>query len=102
MKLIVAFFTQENIPKTGLSPTLDILDIEADTLVVSGQAMESTALNGFYKYEFTSYNAYKNYAILCDGGILLDNSDRYQYGVNNFVSLDEMSDGLDDADGSLG
>ena len=58
--------------------------------------------DGGYKYNFTSYNSYKDYFIRCDGGDSLYDSDRYTYGVNDFVSLNEMENSLDDADASIG
>jgi hypothetical protein len=81
--LIVSFFTEQGAPKIGLSPTVDIVDIEADSLVVNGATMSAlTTMTHCYTYNFTGYNELKKYAITVDGGGALNNLDRYQYADN--------------------
>ena len=98
---VVAFFTDEGTPKTGLTPTIRIRDLSTDSLVITDASMSESG-DGFYKYNFTSYDSYKDYSIRCDGGSSLSDTDRYTFGVNDFVSLTEMENSLDDADASIG
>lgn len=99
---ILAYFTQEGEPKTGLTPTIKIVDLNSNTIVVNDANMTETAISGSYQYDFTSYDVYGNYAIRCDGGPTLSNYERYTYGTNDYVSLSDMEDSLEDSDGSIG
>jgi hypothetical protein len=81
--LIVSFFTEEGAPKPGLSPIIDIVDIETDSLIVNGAAMTALAnMTYAYKYDFAAYNELKKYAITVDGGIVLNDLDRYQFALS--------------------
>jgi len=82
-KLIISLFSENGIPKTGLSPTISIWEISAgsETLVVNGGAMTESG-NGFYKYNFTTYDLTKDYVILSDGGSTLPSEERYSYAGN--------------------
>jgi hypothetical protein len=81
--IIIAFFTDQGTPKTGLSPTIDIIDIEADTIIVNNGSMTAlTTMPHAYIYDFTAYNELKKYAITIDGGVSLNDLDRYQYATN--------------------
>lgn len=80
--LIVSFFTEQGSPKSGLSPTIDIVDIEADSIVVNDASMTAlTDMTHAYVYDFSGFNEKKKYAITVDGGAILNNLDRYQYGI---------------------
>ena len=37
--LVTAYFSEDGLPKTGLSPTLDIIDLSDNSIVVNGEAM---------------------------------------------------------------
>ena len=78
---ILAFFTDNGLPKTGLSPTIRIRDLSDDSLVITDAAMTEVG-DGHYQYNFTTYDATVDYAIRCDGGNSLSNSDRYTYAGN--------------------
>ena len=81
--LIISFFTDQGIPKPGLTPTIDIVDVENDTLIVNGANMAALVnMTHAYVYNFVAYNELKKYAITVDGGAALNNSDRYQYSTN--------------------
>lgn len=94
---IVAFFSSSGVPVLGLSPTIRIRDLSDDSLVVTDASMSEVG-DGHYQYNFSSYDKDIDYAIRCDGGNTLANSDRYTYGANeNYVEdisevLDENSD----------
>ena len=70
-KLMIAYFQRSNgVPYTGLSPTIRIWEVSpagADTLVINGGAMVEVG-DGFYKYNFTSYDYTKTYATRMDAG----------------------------------
>ena len=81
--LIISFFTEQGLPKSGLSPTIDVVDIEADTLIVNSAGMTAlTDMTHGYYYDFTTYDKTKKYAITVDGGAVLNNIDRYQFATN--------------------
>ena len=89
---VLSFFTDGGVPKTGLTPTIKIIDIPSGTIIVNGSNMTELN-NGFYYYNFIIYDSTKDYAILCDGTAALLNSDRYVYSGNeNFV--DDISNGV--------
>ena len=87
--IILSFFTENGALKAGLSPTIDIVDIEADSLIVNGVSMVSltTMTHGYY-YDFTTYDETKKYAITVDGGAVLNNLDRYQFATNENDSVE--------------
>lgn len=79
---VLAFFTHNGIPKTGLVPTVRIRDVSNDILVVT-DSTSSEIGDGWYKYDFTDYDRSKEYAIRFDGGPTLTNQERYTYGTND-------------------
>jgi hypothetical protein len=82
---ILAFFTNNNIPAIGLSPTIRIRDLVDNSLVVTDSAMLEVG-DGHYQYDFTTYDIEQNYAIRCDGGVILADNERYSYAGNeNYV-----------------
>ena len=88
--IIISFFTDGGTPKSGLSPTIDIVDIETDTLVVNDGSMTAlTTMTHAYYYDFTTYDETKKYAITSDGGAVLSDTDRYQYATNEGGIIEE-------------
>lgn len=82
---ITAYFSNKSIPATGLSPTLTALDVSDDSVDLNGVTMIEIS-NGFYKYDFTSYDLKKDYIFISDGGNTLSNTDRYVTSSNNLSS----------------
>ena len=80
--IILSFFTNKGVPESGLSPTIQIADAVADIFVVNTTMTALTTITHAYKYDFTTYDATKSYAIFVDGGVTLNNLDRYQDGTN--------------------
>lgn len=78
---VTAFFTENFVPKTGLSPTISIWKIDG-TLVVNAAAMTEIA-GGFYKYNFAAYNETLEYVIRADGGITQPVNERYLSTAND-------------------
>ena len=77
--ILIAYFTEDDAPKTGLTPTIDIWDLDA-TQVVTAQSMTEVA-GGYYKYDFSPSDVYATYVIRADGGASLDDYERYCYAV---------------------
>ena len=89
---ILAFFTNNGVPQTGLDPTVRIRNISDNTLIVT-DSTSSEVGDGWYKYNFTSYDGTKEYGIRFDGGPTLTNQERYTFGVNdNFY--DDIGDSV--------
>jgi len=85
-KIITAFLTQAGIPKTGLTPTVTILELDPlnpalFTTAVNAAAMTEVA-NGWYRYDFTTYDRAFNYTVTVDGGSTTCPGERYQATVN--------------------
>lgn len=78
---VLAFFTSSGEPKTGLSPTIRIRNVETDALEVTDGNMSEHG-DGWYKYFFDAYDPEEEYSIRCDGGTSLAMADRYTWGGN--------------------
>lgn len=102
-KRIVSYFSNGGVPQGGLSPIIYIFNITTDTMMVSGGSMTPKGIAPclFYDFIFTSYNPEHDYFILVDGGASLEPYERYQPGINNFNSISELSDELDESSGSI-
>ena len=73
---ITSFFTDKNIPSTGLIPTIRVRKVSDGQLVVTDENMVEIG-DGWYRYDFVAYDSKINYVIRCDGGASLLDSDRY-------------------------
>jgi hypothetical protein len=85
---IIAFFSDNGTPKTGLAPVIRIRNVSTTAVLVAGDAMSEVG-DGWYKYDFTEYTGSIDYAMRCDGdptGLILSGSDRYMFaGNDNYV-----------------
>ncbi len=91
---VLAFFTDNDGPVTGLSPTLRIRDVSDGSLVVTDAATVEKG-DGHYAYDFTSlYDYSKDYAIRVDGGVTLANNFRYKHAGNESF-VDDIDSVLD-------
>jgi hypothetical protein len=90
---ILAFFTDSGVPKTGLSPTINIREVPTGILVISGSNMTGFD-DGSYYYDYTNYDSEKDYAVICDGGSSLANTERYKFAGNeNYIDdIENMFD----------
>lgn len=90
-KIITAFFTDNGIPETGLSPTIDIWELDPNpainTQIITAGALVEVG-GGFYRYDFTTYDFEKDYTFLVDGGSSLPNFERYNPAVNESYTED--------------
>ncbi|TFH11194.1 MAG: hypothetical protein E4H14_01180 [Candidatus Thorarchaeota archaeon] len=92
-KNITVFFTDAGVPKTGLSPTINIWNLTTSTLDVSAAAVTEVSagsMPGWYNYAFTSYNYDESYLFTIDGGagMFISVCDRYKYGGNESYEED--------------
>ena len=81
MVKIFSYFSENGVPKTGLSPIIDVWEDDG-SVVVSSAAMTEVA-GGFYVYDFTTYDDSKDYAIRADGGAVLNDAERYSVLTND-------------------
>ena len=93
-KLITAHFTVNNIPVTGLTPTILIIRLDplVNVLEVNGGALTEVGA-GWYRYDFSSYDATKSYVFTIDGGNTLAAANRYKYGGNESY-VEDISNGV--------
>ena len=85
-KIITSHFTLNGAPATGLTPTIDIWEMDKinpaiNTLVVNAASMVEIG-SGWYRYNFTTYDFAKDYIMTADGGSSLPTFERYQPGAN--------------------
>lgn len=105
-KTIVAEFRLRGTPKTGLSPTILIwqVDVGTNTLVVNGDAMTEVG-NGFYKYIFTTgagFDPREDFVYQADGTSTITNdAERFVSGSVGAPEPEEVADGVWEADNSL-
>ena len=92
---ILASFTREGVPVTGLSPTVVVRDVDTGILVINGASMNETG-DGFYSYDFSGYNPSNDYAVICDS-VTLSGTERYSYG-----SSGEYNNVLDSIESTVG
>jgi hypothetical protein len=83
--LISAQFSENNIPKDGLSPLVRVRDLSNGSIVVNDATMSGTG-DGFYVYDFFAYNSSKDYSVLCDS-VTLSGVARYTYGTSDDYDL---------------
>lgn len=85
-KIITSFFTNNGAPATGLAPTVKIWELDAtnptiNTLVINGGLMVEIG-DGWYRYDFLTYDPNKGYVITTDGGGILPTYERYSVAAN--------------------
>mgnify|MGYP003474763392 CR=1 FL=1 len=96
-KILTVHFTSSGSPATGLSPTVDIYELDpvtptTNTLIVdNGATVEIGA--GWYRYQFTTYDTAKSYVFTFDGGVGLPAYERYKVGGNETYA-EEVSDSV--------
>ena len=81
-QVIVADFTSNGAPSTGLSPTIDIWKVSDNSQLITAAAMTEIA-GGWYKYTYSAYDADVDIVFRCDGTNTLANADRYKFGGND-------------------
>lgn len=79
--LIISFFTDKGVPKTGLYPIINIWKSDGE-LVVDEHSMVERA-GGFYDYDFSCCDGNESYVFYADGGASLSDYDRYKYEIGD-------------------
>ena len=87
--IILAYFSDNGVPATGLSSTIRIRDLSDNSLVANSVAMSEIG-DGFYGYTFTTYDNTVEYSFRADGSSTLGDSDRYVFGSNDTGQIDAM------------
>ena len=77
---IITAFTENGLPKTGLSPVIDIWETDG-TQVITNQAMTEIAGGGYF-YSFATYDDTEDYYIRCDS-VTLTGTERYSFQSND-------------------
>jgi len=78
---------------TGLSVTIDIIDLSDNSVLVNGASMTEVGSRGVYKYDFTGYDPDNDYLYITDAGEDLGDN-RYRY-MTNEKNLDKMKETID-------
>ena len=78
--IIMSCFTENGVPKTGLSPIIDVWDDSGNHPVI-GSAMTELA-GGFYKFDYVAYDDETNYVFKAFGGTTLPIAEQYIVGSN--------------------
>lgn len=96
-KIITSFFTNLGVPQTGLTPTIDVWQLDnsnplLNTLVVNNGALIEIG-GGLYRYDFSTYVHSNSYFFIVDGGAALPISERYNIAGNESYR-EEVSTGV--------
>lgn len=92
---ILAYFTRDGEPATGLSPLVKVRDVETGAVVINDAPMLERG-DGFYGYDFSAYNPQLDYAVICDS-VTLSGTERYTY-----ASSGEYNEVLDTIESTVG
>jgi hypothetical protein len=84
---ILSFFTDGGIPAEELTPKIRIVEVATGTAVISWASMIEIS-DGWYKYDFLTYDYKKEYIVVCDGGSSLRDSERYNAAANDNSRLE--------------
>lgn len=95
-KILTVHFTTSGLPTIGLTPTIDIYELDpinpnTNTLIVNDGATVEIGL-GWYRYDFTLYNPTKSYIYTFDGGNTLTDCERFKIGGNESYVEDISSE----------
>lgn len=85
-KIISTLFTSLGVPTPGLTPVIDVYDLNllttSDNQLVVSAGTTTDVGGGWYRYDFLTYDPTHNYVYTFDGGMTLNDYDRYKYGAN--------------------
>jgi hypothetical protein len=83
--LIDTIFTRDNIGVSGLHPTIFIMDVDTQAVVINNVAMTEKSL-GLYVYDFATFDSTKNYFIKCDAHDVSLDGEGIQYSDNKWYT----------------
>ena len=78
--ILSAYFADAGTPKTGLSPTITVYNLDTSIRVINADAMIEVG-DGFYSYNYAGRNNKIHYSFICDGGAGLSGAQRYGVGA---------------------
>lgn len=91
-KIITGHFIRCGQPATGLTPTINIWQLDPINPLIYTQVVTNGSLTelfaGWYRYDFATYDYGKSYIFTIDGGSTLSPCERYQYGANESYEED--------------
>lgn len=87
MVRIVFYFSNNGVPAIGLSPTIDIFNVDTKVQIITAGAMVEIAAGG-YEYDFTTYDIDTDYFMRGDGGAMLSDPERYATAGNESFLVD--------------
>lgn len=95
-KILTAHFTTGSVPQPGLTPIIDIFELvqgnpSSNPQVVNDGAMVEVG-QGWYRYDFTSYDPRKSYVFTIDGGPSMADEERYKVGGNESYLEETVSE----------
>lgn len=93
MNITTVFKNSSEAPITGLVPLIsinDITDILNPIVVITDESMIDVG-NGFYAYDFSTFEEQKDYTVLINANSVI--TGRYQYGAINKFTLDTEVEG---------
>jgi len=94
MQQVLAVFTENGVPKTGLSPTVTIYRLDTSTAVVTDAAMTEILTSGQYLYDFAAWDSSVSYSTICTSS--LTGFEKYAYGAITSARVIESSLSTDD------
>jgi hypothetical protein len=84
---LLSFFTTRGLPASGLTPTIRVRTVFDGALIVEDGSMVEVG-DGWYKYDFATYDPAIDYAIRCDGGSGQPVNERYTFaGSDNSAAV---------------
>lgn len=85
-KILTVHFTSSGSPQLGLSPVVDIFELDQTNININTHVVVAGSLveigSGWYRYDYTTYDPTKTYVFTFDGGNVLSDYDRYKIGGN--------------------
>ena len=84
-EMVLVYFSEAGAAKTGLTATIDIIDVADASVDVNDGALTELA-SGWYKHDFSGIDATKTYVWYADGSSSLCDAERYIEGVINLTT----------------
>lgn len=95
-KILTVHFTTSGLPVTGLNPIINIYELNLtdpsiNTLIINN-GITTEIGQGWYRYDFSSYDPIKSYTYVFDGGNTLTDWERFKAGKQEELPLNIWDD----------
>ena len=90
---VLVHFDEAGTGKTGLTATIDIIDVSDGSVDVNDGALTELAASGWYWHDFSGIDATKTYVWYADGSSSLCDAERYKKGAITLTTA-KVSDGV--------